>query len=106
MVLNLSGKVQEFLDGEIYQHAQKMGFAFLLKQEELLKKIIEQFSLSRSEAIWEMTVFIQNNAGPTGDLAVIEKDGTKYFQWRYVEWPSWLPKYVKRPKWHRKQRTY
>jgi len=102
----MSDKVQEFLDGEILQHAQKMGFAFLLKQEELLIKIIEHFSLSRSEAIWEMTVFIQNNAGPTGDLAVIEKDGTKYFQWRYVEWPSWLPKYVKKPKWHRKQRQY
>ena len=99
----MSDKVQEFLDEEIIKHAEKMGFAFLLKQEELLDKIIERFSLSRSKAVWEMTVFIQNNAGPTGDLAVIEKDGEKYFQWRYVEWPSWLPRYVKKPKWHRSQ---
>jgi len=99
----MSDQVQEFLDEEIIKHAEKMGFAFLLQQEVLLEKIIERFSLSRSEAVWEMTVFIQNNAGPTGDLAVIEKEGAKYFQWRYVEWPSWLPRYVKKPKWHRKQ---
>jgi len=99
----MSDQVQKFLDEEIIKHAEKMGFAFLLQQEVLLEKIIERFSLSRSEAVWEMTVFIQNNAGPTGDLAVIEKEGAKYFQWRYVEWPSWLPRYVKKPKWHRKQ---
>ena len=102
----MSDKVQEFLDEEIIKHAEKMGFAFLLKQEILLNKIIERFSLSRSKAVWEMTVFIQNNAGPTGDLAVIEKNGEKYFQWRYVEWPSWLPRYVKKPKWHRSQMRY
>ena len=81
----MSDKVQEFLDEEIIKHAEKMGFAFLLKQEELLDKIIERFSLSRSKAVWEMTVFIQNNAGPTGDLAVI---ASRRAVWPRLEPPS------------------
>ncbi len=79
-----------------------MGFAFLLDQETLLNRLMERFDLSRSEALWEMTVFIQENGGPQGDLAVVDRDGGRFFQWRFVEWPSWLPEYVRKPKWHRR----
>jgi len=98
----MNSEVQEFLSAELLRHAKSKGFAFLLDQMELVDGIMERFNLSRSNALWEMTVFIQDNAGPEGDLAVIEKEGKKYFQWRYVEWPSWLPNFVNKPKWHRK----
>lgn len=79
-----------------------MGFAFLLDQETLLNRLMDRFDLSRSQALWELTLFIQENAGPEGDLAVIHRDGERFFQWRFVEWPTWLPEYVKKPKWHRR----
>ena len=63
---------------------------------------MERFDMSRSEALWELTLFIQENAGPQGDLAIIDRDGGRFFQWRFVEWPSWLPEYVRKPKWHRR----
>ncbi len=79
-----------------------MGFAFLLDQETLLNRLMDRFDLSRSQALWELTFFIQENAGPEGDLAIIDRDGGRFFQWRFVEWPTWLPEYVKKPKWHRR----
>ena len=94
-------EVQEFLGEEIQRHAETHGFAFLLDQETLLGKTMERFGLSRSEALWQLTLFIQRNGGPEGDLAVIDKDGRRFFQWRFVEWPSWLPAYVKKPKWYK-----
>jgi hypothetical protein len=94
-------EIQEFIGRAILHHAETRGFAFLLDQEELLARIVEGFDLSRSEALWQLTVFIQENGGPEGDLAVVERDGRRFFQWRFVEWPSWLPGYVKKPKWHR-----
>ncbi|HUS78591.1 MAG TPA: hypothetical protein VM050_08015 [Patescibacteria group bacterium] len=100
--LAMKGEVQQFLSDELLSHAETLGFAFLLDQETLLTKIIDQFSLSRSDALWHITLFIQENAGPEGDLAIIEKPEGRFFQWRYVKWPSWLPKYVKKPRWHRK----
>lgn len=101
----MSEEVQKFLGEELYRHAKNQGFAFLLDEQTLLQRSQERFGLSRSEAIWEMTLFIQHNAGPEGDLAVIEKDDGRYFHFRYVEWPSWLPKYVKKPKWHKKPKV-
>ena len=101
MVKDGSNPVQDFLVEELIQHAQTKGFAFLLDQNELLAKLVDRFNLTKSKAVWEMNVFIQNNAGPNGDLAVIEKDGHRFFQWRYVNWPSWLPRFVKKPRWHR-----
>ncbi|UCH56851.1 MAG: hypothetical protein JSV18_05760 [Candidatus Bathyarchaeota archaeon] len=98
----MSTEVQEFLVRELLRHAKIHGFAFLMEEEALLETSRERFGLTRSEAIWEMTLFIQDNGGPEGDLAIIEKDGKRFFQWRFVEWPSWLPGYVKKPKWHRK----
>jgi hypothetical protein len=94
-------EVQEFIGKEILRHSEVKGFAFLLDQEELLEKAMDKFSLNRSEALWQMTQFIQDNAGPEGDLVIIERDGKRLFQWRFVEWPSWLPSWVKKPKWHR-----
>ncbi|MFB0558153.1 MAG: hypothetical protein ACETVY_03440 [Candidatus Bathyarchaeia archaeon] len=79
-----------------------MGFAFLLDQETLLNRLMDRFDLSRSQALWELTLFIQENAGPEGDLAIIDRDGGRFFQWRFVDWPTWLPEYVKKPKWHRR----
>ena len=95
-------EVQKFLEEEILHHAITHGFAFYLEERELLKKSQERFGLSHSEALWQMTLFIQDNAGPEGDLAVVDINGTRYFQWRFVEWPSWLPDYVKKPKWLKK----
>lgn len=97
----MTDEVQGFLGGELRRHAENRGFAFLLDQESLLERVKDRFYLSRSEALWQMTRFIQDNAGPEGDLVIIEKDGGRFFQWRFVEWPSWLPSYVKKPKWHR-----
>lgn len=99
----MNKEVQEFIGEELLRHAKTHGFAFLLDEQILLEKSQERFGLSRSEALWQMTVFIQENAGPEGDLAIIEKEDGRYFQWRFVEWPSWLPKYVKKPKWHKEQ---
>lgn len=98
-------EVQKFLGEELFKHAKTHGFAFLLDEQNLLEKIQEIFGLSRSEALWQMTLFIHENAGPEGDLAIIEKEDGRYFQFRYVEWPSWLPKYVKKPKWHKEQKV-
>ena len=64
-------EAQEFLGEEIVRHADTHGFAFLLDQETLLEKVMEAFGLSRSEALWQVTVFIQGNSGPEGDLVVI-----------------------------------
>ena len=97
----MSNPIQDYLVEELIDHAKKKGFAFLLEQKELQAKVMDHFNLSRSKAIWEITVFIQNNGGPNGDLAVIEKNGKRFFQWRYVNWPTWLPRYVKKPRWHR-----
>jgi hypothetical protein len=97
-------QAQEFLGEEIVRHADTHGFAFLLDQETLLEKVMDIFGLSRSEALWQMTIFIQDNSGPEGDLVVIDRDGHRFFQWRCVEWPSWLPWYVKKPKWHKPNR--
>ena len=94
-------EIQEFIGKEIQRHAEDFGFAFPLEQETIINKIMERFNMNRSEALWQITLFIQENAGPEGDLAVIEKDGQRFFHWRFVEWPSWLPSYVKKPKWHR-----
>jgi hypothetical protein len=98
----MNSEVQEFLSAELVRHAMSKGFAFLLDQMELVNGVMDRFDLNRSDTLWEMTMFIQENAGPEGDLAIIEKEGRKYFQWRYVEWPSWLPDFVNKPKWHRK----
>ena len=97
----MENEVQKFLVEELLRHAETHGFAFLLEEGALLRRVRERFDLSRSEALWEMTVFIQENGGPQGDLAVVERDGKRHFQWRFVEWPSWLPKYIRKPKWHR-----
>lgn len=97
-------EAQEFLGEEIVRHADTHGFAFLLDQETLLEKVMEAFGLSRSEALWQVTVFIQGNSGPEGDLVVIDRDGHRFLQWRSVEWPTWLPLYVKKPKWHKPNR--
>lgn len=94
-------EVQEFLSKEILRHARLRGFAFLLEEDDLLHRVMEGFNLTRSEAVWEITVFIQDNGGPEGDLAVIEREGKRFFQWRFVEWPSWVPRYVKKPRWHK-----
>ena len=94
-------EAQEFLGEEIQRHAETHGFAFLLDQETLLGRVMERFGLSRSGALWQVTLFIQRNGGPEGDLAVIDRDGRRFFQWRFVEWPSWLPGYVKKPKWYK-----
>ena len=94
-------EVQGFLGEEIQRHAETHGFAFLLDQETLLGRAMERFSLSRSGALWQVTLFIQRNGGPEGDLAVVDRDGRRFFQWRFVEWPSWLPGYVKKPKWYK-----
>lgn len=98
----INSEVQDFLEEELFRHAKTFGFAFLLEEEELTRKIRERFELSHSEAVWQMTRFIQDNAGPEGDLAVVEKEGRRFFHWRYVEWPSWLPSFVKKPRWHKK----
>lgn len=98
----MNSEVQEYLSEEILRHAKDKGFAFLLDREQVLVELMGRFDLNRSDALWEMTMFIQENSGPEGDLAVIEKGGMKYFQWRYVEWPSWLPRYVRKPKWHKR----
>lgn len=98
-------EAQEFIGEELLRHAKIHGFAFLLDEQILLEKFRERFGLSRSEALWQMTIFIQENAGPEGDLAIIEKEDGRYFQWRFVEWPSWLPKYVKKPKWHKEPKV-
>lgn len=98
----INSEVQDFLEEELFRHAKTFGFAFLLEEEELTRKIRERFELSHSEAVWQMTRFIQDNAGPEGDLAVVEKEGRRFFHWRFVEWPSWLPSFVKKPRWHRK----
>lgn len=97
----MESEIQEFLSGEILRHAKVRGFAFLLEEDDLLLSVMERFNLTRSEAVWEMTVFIQDNGGPEGDLAVIDRDGKRFFQWRFVEWPSWMPQYVKKPRWHK-----
>ncbi len=102
MIMN--PEVQEFLEAELFRHAKTYGFAFLLEEEELTRKIRERFELSHSEAVWQMATFIQENAGPEGDLAVVEKEGKRFFHWRFVEWPSWLPSFVRKPKWHKKPR--
>jgi len=98
----INSEVQDFLEEELFRHAKTFGFAFLLEEEELNRKIRERFELSHSEAVWQMTRFIQDNAGPEGDLAVVEKEGRRFFHWRFVEWPSWLPSFVKKPRWHKK----
>ncbi|MGD2200732.1 MAG: hypothetical protein PVJ38_03740 [Candidatus Bathyarchaeota archaeon] len=98
----MTEEVQEFLGKELLHHAETHGFAFLIEERSLLNKSMERFDLTRSQALWEITLFIQENGGPRGDLAIIERDGERYFQWRYVKWPSWLPRFVKRPRWHRK----
>ncbi len=98
-------EIQEFIGKELLRHAETHGFAFLLDERVLLEKAMERFSLSRSEALWQMTLFIQENAGPEGDLAIIEKEDGRYFQWRFVEWPSWLPKFVKKPRWHKEPKA-
>ena len=75
----MNSEVQEFLSSELLRHAKNKGFAFLLDQIEIVDTVMERFDLSRSDTLWEMTVFIQENAGPEGDLAVIEREGRKYF---------------------------
>ena len=100
----MSEEVQEYIGKELLRHAETHGFAFLLEEQILLTSLKERFGLTRSQAIWEITLFIQQNGGPEGDLALIEKDGNRFFQWRFVEWPSWLPRYVKKPRWHRDQK--
>ena len=97
----MTDEVQEFLGKELLSHAKIHGFAFLLEERGLLDECCERFGLTRSQALWEMTLFIQENGGPEGDLAIIEKDGGRFFQWRFVEWPTWLPRYIRKPKWHR-----
>jgi hypothetical protein len=94
-------EIQDFLGEQILRHAETHGFAFLLDQDTLIERIQESFEVSRSDALWNLTVFIQENAGPEGDLAVVDRDGRRFFQWRFVEWPSWLPGYVKKPKWYK-----
>lgn len=101
----MNEEVQKFLGEELFKHAKTHGFAFLLDEQTLRERSRERFGLSRSEALWQMTVFIQENAGPEGDLAVIEKEDGRYFQFRFVEWPSWLPKFVKKPKWHKEPKV-
>ncbi|MGD2142254.1 MAG: hypothetical protein PVH79_02090 [Candidatus Bathyarchaeota archaeon] len=98
----MTEEVQVFLGERLLHHAETHGFAFLMEEDNLLEEARDMFGLTRSEAIWEMTLFIQENGGPEGDLAVIERGGKRFFQWRYVEWPTWLPRYVKRPRWHKK----
>ncbi|MCW3979237.1 MAG: hypothetical protein NWF12_05765, partial [Candidatus Bathyarchaeota archaeon] len=66
----MEDEVQKVLVEELLRHAETHGFAFLLEEEALLRRVRERFDLSRSEALWEMTVFIQENGGPEGDLAV------------------------------------
>jgi len=100
----MNSEVQAFLNEEILRHAETYGFAFLLDEEELVSKIRDRFDLNHSEAVWQMTVFIQDNAGPEGDLAVVEKEGRRFYHWRYVKWPNWLPSFVKKPRWHRRPR--
>lgn len=97
----MESEIQKFLSEEILRHARVRGFAFLLEEDNLLLSVMERFNMTRSEAVWEMTVFIQDNGGPEGDLAVIDGDGKRFFQWRFVEWPSWMPRYVKKPRWHK-----
>ena len=98
----MTEEIQEFLGMELIRHARTHGFAFLLEERGLLDECRERFGLTRSQALWEMTLFIQENGGPEGDLAIIEKEEGRFFQWRYVEWPTWLPRYIRKPKWHRK----
>ncbi len=100
----MTEEVQEYLGAELIRHARTHGFAFLLEERGLLNECRERFGLTRSQALWEMTLFIQDNGGPEGDLAIIEKDGGRFFQWRFVKWPSWLPRYVRKPRWHREDK--
>jgi hypothetical protein len=97
-------EIQDFLGEQILRHAETHGFAFLLDQETLIERVQESFEVSRSDALWNLTVFIQENAGPEGDLAVVDREGRRFFQWRFVEWPSWLPTWVNKPRWHKRQR--
>ena len=98
----MTEEIQEFISGELLNHAKTHGFAFLLNERALIERTQNRFGITRSKAIWEITLFIQENGGPEGDLVVIVKEGERFFQWRFVEWPSWLPYYVKKPKWHKK----
>jgi hypothetical protein len=100
----MTEEVQEFLGVELLRHAKIHGFAFLLEERSLMEECCDRFGLTRSQALWEMTLFIQDNGGPEGDLAIIEKEEGRFFQWRYVEWPTWLPRYVRKPRWHRKDK--
>jgi hypothetical protein len=102
----MTEEIQEFLGEALLRHAKIHGFAFLLKEKNLLDECCQQFGLTRSQALWEMTLFIQDNSGPEGDLAVIEKEDGRYFQWRFVEWPSWIPDYVKKPRWHKEDKCH
>ena len=94
-------------DGQFisYKFHHRASGKQLLDEQTLIERSQERFGLSRSEALWQVILFIQENAGPEGDLAVIEREDGRYFQFRFVEWPSWLPKFVKKPKWHKEPKV-
>ena len=72
MAKDASNPIQDFLVEELISHAKSKGFAFLLKQDELLVKLMDHFNLSRSKAIWEMQSELKGKISDSNPLFNLE----------------------------------